>query len=253
MVGGELLEGQGAHAAATCLRLQCYSCCSGLSAGPTGSSYPKTLEVSGTTMWYQTVLAIVIGYLLGSIPMGYLVGLAWGVDVRKTGSGRTGGTNVWRATKQLWPPALTILGDILKGVAAVLIARHLFGSELAAALAGAAAVAGHNWSLLLGWRGGAGGITTAATLVALSPLAGAIAVPVGAIVLYLSHMASVATLTAAVGAVVTLSLLAWLSPASHPWVHLIYGALATLSVVMALRPNLKRLAEGTERRITLWK
>ena len=204
-------------------------------------------------MWHRILLALVLGYALGSIPVGYLVGKAWGVDVRQIGSGRTGGTNVWRATKQVWPPALTVIGDILKGIAAVLLGRHLLGSELAAALSGAAAVIGHNWSFLLGWRGGAGGVTAASTLVILSPLAGAIVVPLAVLVLYVSHFASLGSLTAAVGGLLALTLLAVFAPVDHPMVHVLYGVLVTLSVVIALLPNLKRLAEGTERRITLWK
>jgi len=204
-------------------------------------------------MWYKDLLAAVVGYLLGAIPVGYLIAKSWGVDVRQFGSGRTGGTNVWRATKQILPPALTVLGDVLKGVAAVLIGRYLFGSELAAALAGAAAVLGHNWSVMLGWRGGAGGITTGAALLALSPLAGAIVIPIGIAVLYFSHYASLGTITNAFGGLVVLLLLAWLAPASHPLVHVIFGAVVFVGVAWALRPNFKRLAEGTERRITLWK
>jgi glycerol-3-phosphate acyltransferase PlsY len=55
-------------------------------------------------MWFRLLLALAIGYLLGAIPVGYIVGKAWGVDVREHGSGRTGGTNVWRATGELLPP-----------------------------------------------------------------------------------------------------------------------------------------------------
>jgi len=203
-------------------------------------------------MWLTVVLAAVVGYLLGAIPFGYLVGKAWGVDVRRYGSGRTGGTNVWRATGQVLPPLLSGLGDVAKGVAAVLIGRLLLGSELAAALAGAAAVAGHNWSVMLGWRGGAGGATAAAALIALSPLAGVIVVPTAAAIIYISRFASLGTFTVGVGGLVTVTALAVMAPIGHPWQHVIYAVGAAASVTLALRPNFKRLAEGTERRITLW-
>ncbi|PKO21388.1 MAG: glycerol-3-phosphate acyltransferase [Chloroflexi bacterium HGW-Chloroflexi-1] len=203
-------------------------------------------------MWLSILLAAVVGYLLGAIPFGYLVGKAWGVDVRRFGSGRTGGTNVWRATGQILPPLLSGFGDMAKGIAAVLIGRLLFGSELAAALAGAAAVAGHNWSVMLGWRGGAGGATAAAALITLSPLAGVIVVPIAAVIVYISHFASLGTLTVGVGGLVALAALAAMAPAGHPWVHVIYGAITAASVILALRPNIKRLREGNERRITLW-
>jgi len=203
-------------------------------------------------MWLTVVLAAVVGYLLGAIPFGYLVGKAWGVDVRRYGSGRTGGTNVWRATGQVLPPLLSGLGDVAKGVAAVLIGRLLLGSELAAALAGAAAVAGHNWSVMLGWRGGAGGATAAAALIALSPLAGVIVVPTAAAIIYISRFASLGTFTVGVGGLVAVTALAAMAPIGHPWQHVIYAVGAAVSVSLALRPNFKRLAEGTERRITLW-
>jgi acyl phosphate:glycerol-3-phosphate acyltransferase len=200
----------------------------------------------------RLIIAIAGGYLIGSIPSGYLIGKAYGVDVRSHGSGRTGGTNVWRATKQILPPALTVVGDALKGVAAVLLARHFLGSEMAAALAGATAVIGHNWSVMLGWRGGAGGVTAGGALLALSPLAAAVVLPIALIALYFSHYASVATLCAALGGLLVLLILGFVSGASQPLEHAIFGVITSTAVVMALRPNLKRLAEGTERRITLW-
>jgi glycerol-3-phosphate acyltransferase PlsY len=203
-------------------------------------------------VWFRLLLAIMVGYLLGAFPTGYLVGKAWGVDVRKHGSGRTGGTNVWRATKQIWPLVLTVLGDILKGAAAVLIGRHLFGSELAAALAGSAALFGHNWSFLLGWRGGAGGMTAGAVLTFLSPTAAVFVVPFALLMLYLSHYASIGTLAVGVGSLVVLTLLALVNSFRYPWAHVVFGLLAAAGIAWALRPNFKRLREGSERRITLW-
>lgn len=203
-------------------------------------------------LWLRILLATGAGYLLGAIPMGYLAGKAWGVDVTKTASGRTGGTNVWRATGKALPPLLTVLGDVAKGVAAVLLARYFLHSELAAAAAGAAAVMGHNWSVLLGFRGGAGGVTAGAALLALSPLAAAVVVPLAIVALYLSRYASVGTLTVAVGGAVVLGVLALVAPATQVSVHLIFGLASAAAVVISLRPNLKRLVAGTERRITLW-
>ncbi len=200
----------------------------------------------------QGVFALAVGYLLGAIPMGYLVGRAWGVDVRQYGSGRTGGTNVLRATGNVVPFLLTGAGDILKGVAAVLIGRLVFGSELAAALAGVGVVVGHNWSVFLNWRGGAGGATAAAALTTLSPLAGFIVVPMGLSILYFSRYASLATITVGLGSLIALVALAAFVPPDHPWLHVLYGAAAAMLLLLALRPNLRRLADGTERRITYW-
>ncbi len=200
----------------------------------------------------QSMFALVLGYLLGAIPIGYLVGRVWGVDVRQYGSGRTGGTNVLRATGSIVPFLLTGGGDILKGIIAVLLGRMVFGSELAAALAGIGVVIGHNWSVFLNWRGGAGGATAAAALTTLSPLAGAIVVPMGLSILYFSRYASLATITVGLGSLIALAALAAFVPFQHPWLHVIYGVAAALLLLLALRPNLRRLADGTERRITYW-
>jgi len=198
------------------------------------------------------VLTTLLGYLLGSLPVGYLMGKLYGVDVRQHGSGRTGGTNVWRATGQLWPPLLTVLGDIGKGILAVYLGRQLAGSELAAALSGAAAVLGHNWPIFLHFKGGAGGATASACLVMINGIAGAITVPLAVLALYLSHYASVGTLTVGVGGLLVLTILRLVAPALAPAAHLLYGLLAAVWIVWALRPNIRRLLRGTERRITLW-
>ncbi len=200
----------------------------------------------------KLVLAAVGGYLLGAIPVGYLAGRAWGVDVRKHGSGRTGGTNVLRATGRMAPFVITGVGDVAKGVLAVWLGRYVLGSDAAAALAGMAAVAGHNWSLFLGWRGGAGGATAAAALVALDPVAGTIVALLGLSMLYVGRYASLATITVGIGAVVTLGSLAIFEPVMHPWQNLLFGLPVAVIVLIALKPNLKRLADGTERRITFW-
>jgi glycerol-3-phosphate acyltransferase PlsY len=197
-------------------------------------------------------LALLVGYLLGSIPFGYLAGRAWGVDVRQHGSGRTGGSNVLRATGKMVPFLLTGAGDIAKGVIAVLVGRYLFRSEATAALAGMAAVAGHNWPVFLGFKGGAGGATAAAALCALNPLAGAIVAPLGLAILYFGRLPSLGTLTVGLGSAITLIALALFEPALHPWPQALFGVGVAIIILLALRPNLKRLAEGTERRMTHW-
>jgi glycerol-3-phosphate acyltransferase PlsY len=198
------------------------------------------------------LLTTLAAYLLGSLPIGYLMGKLYGVDVRLHGSGRTGGTNVWRATGQIWPPLFTILGDAGKGLLAVWIGRRLGGSELAAALAGVAAVLGHNWPVFLRFKGGAGGIAAGACLLMLNPTVGAITIPVSLLALYLSHYASVGTLAIGAGGFLVMLILRISVPALAPPVHLLFGALTTAAIAYALRPNLTRLIRGTERRITLW-
>ena len=109
------------------------------------------------------LLAALIGYLLGSIAFGYIyVRLFKGEDLTKVGSGRTGGTNSFRAAG-LWVGVLTSLSDVFKGAMAVLLTTWLLGDALgpallpwAQALAGVMSVVGHNWSVFLKFAGGAG-------------------------------------------------------------------------------------------------
>ncbi len=194
------------------------------------------------------LVAILVGYLIGSLPIGYLLGRLKGIDVRAIGSGRTGGTNAYRALGAKLG-LLTGLLDFGKGAVSVLLVRALFGDEAAAALAGAAAVAGHNWSVFLGFKGGAGGSTAAGALLALNPLAGAIVVPVFILVLFIGRIASVATLSMGIGAVVAIIALHAINPAAAPLNNLLFAVPAMAMIAISLRPNLERLLHGTERRI----
>ena len=119
------------------------------------------------------VAALLAGYLLGSIPTGVLMA-RWvdRIDLLRTGSGHTGGTNVARATKKTWPGVVTVLLDMLLGAASVLVARLISDSVWAPALAGAAVIVGHNWSILIGFRGGVGLACMAGMLVAQAMLPG---------------------------------------------------------------------------------
>lgn len=198
--------------------------------------------------WTTYLLAILLGYALGSIPFGYVYGRLKGVDVRTIGSGRTGGTNVYRSLG-LGFGLLTGLSDGAKGFVAVLLARWLFGDETAAALAGAFAVAGHNWPFTLGFKGGAGGGTAAGALIALNWLAAAISVPFFLLVLVVGRYASLATLSAGFGALITLTFFWAVGINGTPAGHVLFGVLICILIVWALRPNIARLAAGAERRI----
>ena len=206
---------------------------------------------STDTMIVQIILGALVGYTMGAIPVGYLVGRAYGVDVRQHGSGRTGGTNVWRSAG-ITAAALTVVGDALKGLFAVLIARHYLGGEWAAAFAGMGAVVGHNWPIWLGFRGGAGGVVGAATLTGINSMASVIVIPLAVVNLFLTRYASIGTLNIGLGGFLVL-LGTWLwYPTLTPFPHVLYGAFLTLAIIWALRPNLKRLREGSERQITIW-
>src|SRR5512143_338924 len=101
--------------------------------------------------WYELVFAALIGYLIGSIPVGYIViYIMKGQDIRRHGSGRTGGTNALRAGGS-WAGLATGIGDIVKGFLAVIIAHALLGPNIwIEVVAGITAVCGHNWSIYMG-------------------------------------------------------------------------------------------------------
>ena len=207
----------------------------------------------------HNIAGALLGYLLGSVPVGLLAARMYGVDIRTVGSGRTGATNAWRAAG-LKAAIPTLLGDALKGAAAVLLIRYAAGAlfpdmdaiavAAAAALAGAAAVVGHNWSLYLGFKGGAGGITTAATILAISPLIGGVVCLVGLLLIWWSRMASIGTYSVSVTSLVCAVVFA--VAGQTPWPYVIFGLVAYLAVTISLSRNRQALRDGEERVITLW-
>lgn len=220
-------------------------------------------------MWLFVALAALIGYLLGSVPVGVLVCRIFGVDIRSVGSGRTGTTNAWRAAG-LKAAIPTLIGDAIKGAVAIWLVRWLFAllfpepaamsvgdaatrlavQQWASALAGGFAIIGHNWSAFLGFSGGAGGITAAATTMALMPMAGGIVWIVGAFLIWWSRMASVGTFAVGVTAFAAFLMLA--VNGSGPWAYVAYGVISLFSVVVALRSNREKVRTQAERIITLW-
>ena len=220
-------------------------------------------------LWFLIPLAVIFGYLLGALPIGLLICRLYGVDVRAVGSGRTGTTNVWRAAG-LKAAIPTLLGDAVKGVVAIGVIEWLYYTYFpepgvmdvteatnrllllnsAEALAGGMAVIGHNWSIFMGFKGGAGGITAAATTMMLSPLVGGIVWLIGAFAIWWTRMASVGTFTVGASAF-SLFLVLGLN-GQMPLPYLLYGVISLLSVIIALAPNREKIRNGEERVITLW-
>jgi glycerol-3-phosphate acyltransferase PlsY len=190
---------------------------------------------------------IILGYFCGAFPTGYVIAKLWrGVDVRKFGSGRTGGTNVLRAAG-VGPAIVTVVGDTLKGYVAVVLAQALLGTPLAGALAGVAAILGHNYSVFLGWKGGAGSMTNIGALFALSPVAALVVAVGGLIPLIVLRFASLGSVVAAT--LTTLSLLVGAILGQIPAQYVIYGMLSSSITLYELRKNIERLRTGTERKI----
>jgi glycerol-3-phosphate acyltransferase PlsY len=200
-----------------------------------------------------SALCGVLGYLLGSIPFGWIiVKLLTGTDVRTFGSGRTGGTNVFRAAGRFAGFATAIL-DVAKGLVTVLVLKNLGLNTggLAESLAGLGVILGHNHSIFLKFKGGAGGATAVGTGFGFSLLAGVLALVLGAFMLLVVGYASLATLTAAFVVAIAMTVLAITGAVPVPYV--IFGWGSVVLCALALRPNIQRLLQGNERRVDILK
>lgn len=193
------------------------------------------------------LLAALVGYLIGSFPSGIVLGRLYGVDPRTVGSGRTGGTNVYRAAGPV-AGILTALIDLVKGAVAILIVRALItDAPLADALAGLGAVAGHNWSLYLRFKGGAGTMTNAGTVALLFWPAVLVMGALSLLVLRLTRISSIASIFFAIG--ISVAFAAAAASGWRPSAYLVYGVGQALLILWSLRPNIQRLLDGRERRI----
>jgi acyl phosphate:glycerol-3-phosphate acyltransferase len=199
---------------------------------------------------------LIVGYIFGSIPFGLIVvRFMTGKDIRTIASGRTGGTNAMRAAGP-WAGILTAVLDIFKAAAMVWLAQTVLPKNVwLHVLTPIAVILGHNYSIFLmergpdGYmrlRGGAGGAAAGGGAFGLWPPAAFILVPFGFLVWFLSGYASVTTLSIGLIAIITFAVRAALG--LGPWEYIIYGVLAEVLMIWTLRPNIKRLMEGTERR-----
>ena len=197
-------------------------------------------------MW-QLVVAALAGYLIGSFPTGLVIGRLYGVDPRTVGSGRTGGTNVYRAAGPVAGISTALL-DFFKGAIAILIVRAFISdAPLADALTGLGAVAGHNWSLYLRFKGGAGTMTNAGTVLLLYWPATIFGGLLGFLVLRLVRISSVASMVFAI--VVPLIFAFAIATQRIPAATMVYGIGQLVFVLWSLRPNIEALLRGDERRI----
>lgn len=194
----------------------------------------------------EYIANVVIGYLLGSVPFGLVVGYLWlGRDIRDSGSGKTGTTNVLRTAGKL-PAALVMVGDIAKGVVPGLIGRLVFHDDGVAAAGAAAAVVGHIWPVFAGFRGGRGVATAFGAILGLTPLAFVFPLIGAALVIptrYMSLMSVVGTPISA--AVIVVAAAAF----GQPWEFAICAVFLTVLIEYKHIPNIRRLLDGTEPRL----
>ncbi len=193
----------------------------------------------------MTVVAIlVLSYVIGAVPTGLvLVRALKGEDIRRHGSGNIGTVNVLRVAGPA--VAVTVLAvDVLKGLVPVLLAMRLALSPWVIVSCGLAAIAGHNWSVFLGFRGGKGIATSFGVLLGLSWKAAALAGAIWVVAVAITRFASLGSLLGV--ASVPFSLW-WLG---QPPAYVAFGVIAAVFAIYRHRGNIQRLAAGTELRIT---
>jgi glycerol-3-phosphate acyltransferase PlsY len=190
-----------------------------------------------------TLLGLLAAYLIGAIPVGYLVArLAGGADIRRSGSGNIGATNVLR-TLGTGPAVATLVGDIVKGYAAVRTAGAIGPEAWAAAGGAVAAIAGNCWPVFLRFRGGKGVATGLGAFLALVPWAVAPAAVLWLAVTAISRYVSMASVVACASLPLGALLL------GYPRPSVVAAAGATVIIVWRHRENIARLVSGTERRL----
>lgn len=186
------------------------------------------------------ILALAGGYLLGSIPFAYVVTQAFGLgDIRQVGSGNVGTTNVLRTGNKL-ATALTLIGDVGKGVVAVLIAKQ-FG-EAPAMAAALGAFTGHIFPVWLNFKGGKGIATCLGILAALTWPVALLALGTWIAALAIGRISSLAALVTAVATPVYM--LFW-----GPWFYTLGAAILAALIFVTHRENIARLMKGEEPRI----
>ena len=192
-------------------------------------------------------LGVIIGsYLIGSIPWGLVVGRLKGIDIREYGSGNIGSTNILRTLGTKFG-AIVLIADVLKGVIAVLLARYIIETPTGEMAAGFAAIAGHDWSLFLKFKGGRGVAISLGALLPMAmpaPLAAVSGLVVFLLIVALTRYVSLGSLLGSVSAVVTMAVFMALDRVS--WEYLVYIVVAVTLIIFQHRDNIKRLASGTE-------
>jgi len=192
----------------------------------------------------EALAVLLLGYLVGSIQPGLLVGRIYrGVDVREYGSGKTGFTNTLR-TLGLIPALIVVFGDIAKGVVPVLVGSLVAESALAAALGGVGAVVGHTWPVFAGFRGGRGVATSFGAFLAMAPVPALAAILAGVAILAATRYVSLMSM---IGVALGLAaMIAFVATDRLAAEYLIFGVVVTLSVEFNHLGNLRRLLRGTE-------
>lgn len=189
----------------------------------------------------KALLLASLAFLLGSLPTGLLIAKVRGVNLKETGSGNIGATNVLRTTGK-GPALLTLIGDSAKGAVAVLIARYFGAGVFFEGVVGLCAVLGHNFSLFLKFRGGKGVATSLGVLTIYSPQTGLFTIIIWLMTVLITRYSSL-------GALVSFGLLPLSALVLDSREKVPVLCLMTLLIFVRHKDNIRRIIKGTEPRI----
>lgn len=192
----------------------------------------------------KIVLVIIICYLLGSIPFGYIVGrLFKKIDIREYGSGNIGATNAFRI---LGPSlaSLVLIGDISKGIFSIYLVRFLNIDNLSIlVIAGFAVICGHDWSVFLKFKGGKGVATTFGVIFSFNLVISILAVTIWGMVMIFSKYASLSSILSLTSVSIFMILF------KQPYEYIIFSLVILILAIFKHKDNIKRLKLGKERKI----
>ncbi|MSQ32777.1 MAG: glycerol-3-phosphate 1-O-acyltransferase [Dehalococcoidia bacterium] len=193
------------------------------------------------------LVSALIGYILGSLPVALTIGkLFRGVDVRDSGSGKTGATNVLRTLG--WKFAIPIIiWDIGKGILAVLISRALTDSNLSDTLAASGALIGHVWPITSGFRGGRGVMTGLGTVYVISPITAIPGTIFTLTIIATTRYVSLGSILGSASQIVGAFMAWWMG--KLPAEYAIFVIAASTFIILIHRDNIERLIQGRERKI----
>ncbi|MFN0127413.1 MAG: glycerol-3-phosphate 1-O-acyltransferase PlsY [Verrucomicrobiales bacterium] len=207
------------------------------------------------SFWIALLIPVILAYIVGATPFGWMAGRLRGVDLRQHGSGNIGATNTVRVLGKSWGLPVFAL-DVLKGWLPVtgaawwtthqpVLASHLLATQMVPVLAGMGAVMGHTFTFWLGFKGGKGVATSAGVMLGLAPAALGLALLVWAVAMKVCRYVSLSSILAAWALLVALAADVWRTGKLN-------GPLLALSLLVAVlvtvrhRANLARIAAGTE-------
>ncbi len=181
-------------------------------------------------------------FIIGSVPFGIVVSMTAGIDLQRSGSGNIGATNVLRTVGK-WPAALTLIGDFIKGAAAVILCRAVAGGDFWEGITVITVVLGHMYSIFLSFKGGKGVATGLGALSVYSPVSAVILIFIWLFIMILTRYSSLS----AISAFLSLPIIFIFSEGSLT--KICFAIVLSFLIILKHRENIKRLLNGTEARI----